>query len=53
MTKFEKNIKDQQRIKQARKSLARESWIKNLMRIQKYSRQKAEELFEKIKPNLG
>ena len=41
------------KLRQARLTLAKESWIKNIMRIQNYSRQKAEELFDKIKPDLN
>lgn len=40
------------KLKQRRLTLAKESWIKNIMRIQEIDRQKAEQLFEKIKPNL-
>ena len=40
------------KLKQKRLTLAKESWIQNIMRIQKYTRQKAEELFEKIQPKL-
>ena len=40
------------KLKQKRLTLAKESWIKNIMEIQQFSRQKAEELFEKIKPSL-
>ena len=39
-------------LKQKRLTLAKESWIQNIMRIQKFTRQKAEELYEKIQPNL-
>jgi hypothetical protein len=41
-----------ERLRQARLSLAKQAWIKNIMEIQGYTRQKAEELFEKIKPTL-
>jgi len=40
------------KLKQKRLTLAKESWIQNIMRIQNFTRQKAEELFETIKPKL-
>ena len=47
---LEKNEMENEKLKQRRLTLAKESWLENIMRIQKYSRQKAEELFEKIQP---
>jgi len=40
------------KLKQKRLTLAKESWINNIIRIQEIDRQKAEQLFEKIKPKL-
>ena len=39
-------------LKQKRLTLAKESWIRNIMKIQQIDRQKADQLFKKIKPNL-
>ena len=39
-------------LKKRRLALARESWIQNIMRLQGYSREKTEKLFEKINPRL-
>ena len=40
------------KLKERRLTLAKESWIRNIIRILGYSQRKAEELFEKINPKL-
>ena len=40
------------RLKQKRLTMAKEAWIKNIMRVLEYSRDKAEEMYKQIKPKL-